>query len=212
VTHTPRKALGLILPLADPVERARVSKLVDDRMTAGVHLVVETMAPAYNKGDMALVRTLPVAALAPGQERHAKDRRCRTADAVCTAARVPARALLRAESVSACHDGSMVGLARPPSGSVEKCGQRCVSSASCYGDPALERDWIRERTDHMNEHQNRQASEGGNSDGAPLPDITPEMIEAGIDALAYGDPRFERSDIIVSRIFREMTRVMRRAL
>jgi hypothetical protein len=64
----------------------------------------------------------------------------------------------------------------------------------------------------MNEHQNRQASEGGNSDGAPLPDITPEMIEAGIDALAYGDPRFERSDIIVSRIFREMTRVMRRAL
>jgi hypothetical protein len=56
VTRTPRKALGLILPLADPVERARVSKLVDDRMTAGVHIVVETMAPAYNKGDVALVQ------------------------------------------------------------------------------------------------------------------------------------------------------------
>ncbi len=56
MSRTPRKALGLILPLADPVERARVSKLVDERMTAGVHLVVSTMEPAYSAGDVALVR------------------------------------------------------------------------------------------------------------------------------------------------------------
>jgi hypothetical protein len=51
-----RKALGLIMTLASPADRERVSKLVDDRMTAGVHLVVSTMAPVYNAGDVALVR------------------------------------------------------------------------------------------------------------------------------------------------------------
>jgi hypothetical protein len=56
VKHSNRKALGLILPLASTAERERVSQLVDDRMTAGVHIVVSTMAPAYNKGDVALVQ------------------------------------------------------------------------------------------------------------------------------------------------------------
>ena len=50
------EALGLILPFASTAERERVSKLVDDRMTAGVHLVVSTMAPAYDAGDVVLVR------------------------------------------------------------------------------------------------------------------------------------------------------------
>jgi hypothetical protein len=56
MTRHPRKALGLILPLASCAERERISKLVDDRMTAGVHLVVATMEPAYSAGDVALVR------------------------------------------------------------------------------------------------------------------------------------------------------------
>ncbi len=55
MSRTPRKALGLILPLASTAERERISKLVDDRMTAGVHLVVSTMAPAYDAGDVVLV-------------------------------------------------------------------------------------------------------------------------------------------------------------
>ena len=50
------EALGLILPFASTAERERISKLVDDRMTAGVHLVVSTMAPAYDAGDVVLVR------------------------------------------------------------------------------------------------------------------------------------------------------------
>jgi hypothetical protein len=54
--RTPRKALGLVLPLASSCERERVSKLVDDRMTAGVHIVVSTMEPAYSAGDVVLVR------------------------------------------------------------------------------------------------------------------------------------------------------------
>jgi hypothetical protein len=52
-----RKALGLILPLASTAECERVSRLVDDRpATVGVHLVVSTMAPAYDAGDVVLVR------------------------------------------------------------------------------------------------------------------------------------------------------------
>jgi hypothetical protein len=59
-----REALGLILPLASTAERERISKLVDERMTAGVHLVVSTMAPVYNAGDVALVR--PCDTVEPG--------------------------------------------------------------------------------------------------------------------------------------------------
>jgi hypothetical protein len=66
VKRAPRKALGLILPLASCAERERISKLVDDRMTAGVHLVISTMEPAYSAGDVALVRPWDTARVEAG--------------------------------------------------------------------------------------------------------------------------------------------------
>jgi hypothetical protein len=62
----PRKALGLILPFATDTDRERISRLVDDRMTAGVHLVVSTMEPAYSAGDVALVRPWDTARVEAG--------------------------------------------------------------------------------------------------------------------------------------------------
>ena len=57
ITRCPRKALGLFMPLAPCAERERLSKLVDDRpATAGVHLTMSTMAPAYRVGDVVLIR------------------------------------------------------------------------------------------------------------------------------------------------------------
>ena len=37
------------------------------------------------------------------------------------------------------------------------------------------------------------------------PDITPEMIEAGVEAFHFGDTRFESEEDIVVRIFQAMT-------
>jgi hypothetical protein len=57
------KALGLILPLAAAEQRARASRLIDDgALTAGIQIVVSTMAPAYSPDDVALVRACGAAA------------------------------------------------------------------------------------------------------------------------------------------------------
>jgi hypothetical protein len=54
---TPRKALGLILPVATRAECANTVDYLDDGpATAGIRMAVDTMSPAYRVGDVALVR------------------------------------------------------------------------------------------------------------------------------------------------------------